>query len=64
MGDLLTAAFVSKKKKNSFRLYSRTSVIRTPKEQSEVSVLEKCPYRRGHYDNVTFMTLLTFLRVQ
>ena len=38
---------------------SRTSLIRTPKGQSEVSVLEGCPYKRGHYDDVTFMTPLT-----
>ena len=24
--------------------------------QSEVSVLERCSYNRGHYDDVTFMT--------
>ena len=29
---------------------SRTSLIRTPKGQSEVSILEMCPYKRGHYD--------------
>ena len=33
-------------------------LIRTPKRQSEVS-LERCPYKRGHYDDVTFMTPLT-----
>ena len=42
--------------------YNRTSLIRTPKGQSEVSVLERCPYKRGHYDDVTFMTPLTVLR--
>ena len=26
-------------------IYSRTSLIRTPKGQSEVSVLEGCPYK-------------------
>ena len=36
--------------------YSRTSLIRTMKGQSKVSVLERCPYERGHYDDVTFMT--------
>ena len=45
-------------------MYSRTSLIRTPKGQSEVSVLERCPYKRGHYDDVTFMTPLTVLGVQ
>ena len=38
-------------------------LIRTPKGQSEVSVLERCPYKRGHHDDVTFMTPLTFLSV-
>ena len=44
--------------------YSQTSLIRSPKGQSEVSVLERCPYKRGHYDDVTFMTPLTVLSVQ
>ena len=45
--------------------YSRTSLIRTLKGQSEVSVLEmRYPYARGHYDDVTFMTPLTVLSVQ
>ena len=26
-------------------MYHRTSLIKTPKEQSEVSVLERCPYK-------------------
>ena len=47
-----------------FRIYSRTPLIRTPKEQSKVSVLKRCPYKRGHYDDVTFMTPLTVLSVQ
>ena len=38
---------------------SRTSLIRTPKGQSKMSVLERCPYERGHHDEVTFMTSLT-----
>ena len=43
----------------------RTSLIRTPKRQSEVSILERCPYKRAdHYDDVTFMTALTVLSVQ
>ena len=29
-----------------------------------MSVLERCPYKRGHYDDVTFITPLTVLRVQ
>ena len=45
-------------------MYSRTSLIRTLKGQSEVSVLESCPYIGGHYDDVTFMTPLTVLSVQ
>ena len=31
--------------------YSRTSLIRTLKGQNKVSVLERCPYERGHYDS-------------
>ena len=38
--------------------YSRTSLIRTRKGQSEVPILERCPYKRGHYNDVTFMTAL------
>ena len=45
-------------------VYSRTSLIRTPKGQSEVSVLERCPYKRGHYDDITFTTPLIVLSVQ
>ena len=45
-------------------IYSRTSLIWTPKGQSDVSVLEKCPYKRGHYDDVIFMTPLAVLSVQ
>ena len=44
--------------------YSRTSLIRTPKGQCEVSVLERCPYKGGYYDNVTFMIPLLVLNVQ
>ena len=44
--------------------YSRTSPIRTPKGQSEMSVLGRCPCKRGHYDDVTFMAALTVLSVQ
>ena len=38
---------------------SRTSLIRTPKGQSKVSVLERCPFYRSHHDDVTFKTPLT-----
>ena len=38
---------------------SQTSLIRTPEGHSEVSVLERCPYWRGHYDDVIFNSLLT-----
>ena len=48
---------------NYKRKYSWTSLIRTPKGQSEVSALERCPFKRGHYDDVTFMTPLTVLSV-
>ena len=40
------------------------SLIRTPKGQSEVSVLRRCPNKIGHYDDVTFVTPLTVLSVQ
>ena len=33
-------------------------------KQSVRTVLERCPYKRGHYDDVTFMTPLTVLTVQ
>ena len=49
---------------SSTMTYSRTSLIRTRKGQSEGSVLERCPYKRGHYDDVNFMTPLTVLSVQ
>ena len=44
--------------------YSGTSLIQTPTGQNKVSILERCPYKRGHYDDVTFMTALTVLSVQ
>ena len=44
--------------------YSWTSLMRTPKGQSKVSILERCPYKRGHYDLVTHITPLTVLCVQ
>lgn len=37
-------------------LYSRTSIIHTPKGQSKVSVFERFPVYRGRYDDVTFKT--------
>ena len=37
----------------------KSLVILTPKGQSEVSVLGRCPYLRGHYDDVTFKSPLT-----
>ena len=46
------------------RGYSRNSLIRTTKGQSKVSVSEMCPYKRGHYDDVTLMTPLTVLSVR
>ena len=51
-------------KKKYIYIYSRTSLIWTPKGQSDKSVLEKCPYKRGHYDDVIFMTPLAVLSVQ
>ena len=45
-------------------LYSRTSLIRTPQGRSEESVLERCPYKRGHCDDFTSMTPLTVLSGQ
>lgn len=39
--------------------YSRTSLIQTPKGQSKVSVLERCPFYRGHYDDGAFKLPLT-----
>ena len=45
--------------------YIRTSLIRTPNQgQCEVSVLERCPNKRVHYDDVTLRTPLTVLSVQ
>ena len=41
--------------------YSRTRLIRT---SIQGSVLERCPYKRGHYDDVTLMTPLPVLSVQ
>ena len=43
--------------------YSRASPIRTQKGQNEVSVLVRCPYKRGEYDDVTFMSRVTDLSV-
>ena len=54
--------YLNKRSKADFTV-SRTSLIRTPKVESKVSVLERCPYKRGHYDDVTFMTPLAVLSV-
>ena len=45
-------------KLRSWSIYSRTSLIRKPKGQSKVSVLERwpCPYKRAHHDNVIHST--------
>ena len=37
--------------------HSQISLLWTPSGQNEVSVLERCPYWRGHYDDVTFKPL-------
>ena len=39
-------------------IVSRTSLIRTLKGQSEISVYERCPYWTGHCDDVTFKSPL------
>ena len=36
-----------------------TSLIWTLKREREVSILERCPYWRGHCDDVTFKSPLT-----
>ena len=51
-------------KANEQSKYSWTSLIWTPKGQIKVSVLERCSYKRGHYDDVTSMTALTVLSIQ
>ena len=38
-----------------------TSLLRTPKGQSKVYVLGKCPYWRGHYGDVTFKSPLSYI---
>ena len=48
--------------KSHFFNYTVEPLIRTPKGQNKVSVLERCPYKRGYYDDVTFMTPLTVLK--
>ena len=40
--------------------YSWTSLIRTPKGRSKVSVLERCPYYRGHEYDITFKALCIY----
>ena len=56
----LSKGQVSKRK----LLYSQTSLIWTAKGQTVVSILDRCPYKRGHYDNMTFTTPLTVLSVK
>ena len=48
---------------DEFLIYSRTSLIRTPKGQSKVSVLERCPLYRGHEYYVTLKAPLMVLSV-
>ena len=57
--------FISLQKKLDLTLFSvRGSQYSRTEGQSEVFVLERCPYKRGYYDEVTFMTPLTVLSVQ
>ena len=51
-----------RKSKHICTVYSRTSLIRTPKGQSKVSLSERCPFYRGHYDDVNFKLPLTVLK--
>ena len=48
---------------DEFSIYSETSLIRTPKGQSKVSVLERCPLYRGHEYYVTLKAPLMVLSV-
>ena len=50
-------------KQKNLIVYSRTSLIRTPKGQSKVSVLERCPLYRGHEYYVTLKAPLMVLSV-
>ena len=50
------------KNNNNKQPYIRTSLIRTPKGQSKVSVLERRTFYRGHYDDVNFKLPLTVLK--
>ena len=59
LGKIFNSIQNGSKGSESFVQYSRTSLIWTPKGQSKVSVLERCLYERGHYDDVTFITPLT-----
>ena len=52
------------RKNQQLVLQSNLSNTDTLKGRSEVSVLERCPYKRGQYDDVTFTTPLTVLSVQ
>ena len=58
-------SFISLQEKLDLTLFSvRRSQYSRTEGQSEVSVLERCPYKRGHYDKVTFMNPLAVLSVQ
>ena len=58
-------SFISLQEKLDLTLFSvRRSQYSRTEGQSEVSVLERCPYKRGHYDKVTFMNPLAVLGVQ
>ena len=58
------AAILSQfKNLQNYEDYSLTSQIRTPKGQSKVSVLERCPLYRGHEYYVTLKAPLMVLSV-
>ena len=58
-------SFISLQEKLDLTLFSvRRSQYSRTEGQSEVSVLERCPYKRGHHDKVTFMNPLAVLSVQ
>ena len=42
----------------------QSNIFNTDTKGTEQSVcIERCPYKRGHYDDVTFMTPLTVLSI-
>ena len=52
-------------KNYSYHLAIHSNLSNMDTEGTErVSVLERCLYKRGHYDDVTFMTPLTVLSFQ